>query len=691
MSGPKSSGAQPAPRRPLFRPAGLLPVVWGVAAGCAALVLDSAIALLTGASVGWTAEIAWVYLVSGAMAAGWVALLGRWLGPRLPRLPKPIEIGSLALALPYIVPLWERLDAQMHLGVVMAVVMAALALFSLAAWLLLLRRLADSLWPAATLSALTASAALTVNRNLLDAPLAPASLAADAAILLTAPALALACRRLGAVHTLCTVGAALALASSGAWWVQHDGPTDMAPTVRAAPSQERPPHVLLLTVDTLRLDVYDDVAKNTPEGQAFVDALGDAIEFTQARAPSPWTAPSVATLMTGLLPDEHGYGVRTGIEDRPLSVLPPELPTLAEGLAAHGYRTEALVANPLLFPGSGIDRGFHEYHALQDAGRTLPWMRIFALQPIRKVSRRWRSQWIRSLPYVQADRVANLATDRIRRLGDDPSPLFLWVHLMDPHAPYVRHAGLTEGLDSESPERKADRYRGEVRFTLRHATRILESLDAAGVADRTVVVFTSDHGEMFPADRHVERGADGKVRRAGHGHSLHAEVVRVPLAIRAAGPRYAALRAPATGRPDDPGTPVSLADVPPTLEDLLGVPLGLQGTPSARSLIASASPRAGRPLLLSGNEWGPRQRGLILGRWKLVHFPDGEESDRLFGLVGDPREQRDLADRRPRRVEKLLRRLVEEWAGLRPLPSAEGRAIDEETRRRLEALGYLTE
>ena len=648
-------------------------LVCGLAAGSVALVLDSALAVLTGDPVGWhtvlTGEIAVVYLVSGVLAAGLVALAARAIRRRL----RAIDLGGLALLLPYLVPLWERLDALIHIGLVAA----AATLIAVATWLLLLHRLSKSLWAAALLTALVVSAALAVNRNLLDEPLAPAALAADAAILLAAQALAVVCRRLGPGRTMAAVGAVLAVASAGSWWIGHDGPSDVASGGPATSDEAPLPHVVLLTIDTLRLDVFDDVAQNTPEGRAFVEAMDGAVFFDQARAPSPWTAPSVASLMTGLLPDEHGYGVRTGLGDRPLTALSPELPTLAEGLVEHGYRAEAIVANPLLFPGSGIDRGFHEYHALEDVGRKLPWMRIFAVQSLRKMSRQWMGQWIRRLPYVQADRVADLAERRIRRLDGESPPLFLWVHWMDPHAPYVRHAGLTE-----DPDGRPGRYRGEVRFTLRQAVRVLESLDKAGVDDQTIVIFTSDHGEMFARDRHMERDRGGETRRAGHGHSLHAEVVRVPLAIRAPQSDFA------------PSRVSSLADLSPTLEELLGVPLGLRRTSTARSLVAAESEPDERALLLSGNEWGTRQRGLVLGRWKLIHFPDGrlpgtEAPDRLFDVVRDPRERRDQADRRPGRVQELLLRLEEEWTEMQTTPSTDAQELDAETRQRLKALGYL--
>ncbi|MDA8017557.1 MAG: sulfatase-like hydrolase/transferase [Thermoanaerobaculia bacterium] len=676
---PSTEDSQPASNGREFRVPHNIPRWWlvpavGSAAGSTALVLDTALEITTGGtpigSLDLARNVVVIYLAFGVVTA-----MLAWTSTRVLR--REIALTSTfawAMLLPYLIPVWERLESILA-GLLAAIVAPAGTIL----WAGVLHRVMGKTVgrdKATLLATFSIALLLAVHRNLLPGPLEPQAIAVSAACLVAILGLAFTARARAravvAVAWVVLLTVAMFLAQGGR--IANPGER----TTTGFDESTRPPHVILLTVDTLRLDIFERVVASTPEGLAFARALSGATFFDRARAPSPWTAPSLATVMTGLLPDEHGYGVRTGSEDRPLAGLSAELPTLAEGMQAAGYRTEAFVANPILFPGSGIDRGFDVYRALEDAGRKLPWMRWSAIRPIRRATRRW----IRRLPYLPAQRVADLVERRIAAIDDaDVQPYFVWIHLMDPHAPFIHHSGLTE-----DPTSKHGRYRGEVRFTLRHVTRIVEALDAAGLWDESVAVFTSDHGEMFPHDRHEEPAPSdgGAPRRAGHGHSLHTEVVRIPLAIRTP---------EASQRAKNSRQLVSLVDLLPTLEDLLGLPLGLELTPSARSLVnqleGEQSGVADRTVTLAGNEWGPRQRGLVQGRWKLIHLPDRESGDRLYDLASDPQEQRNLSKDRPEITDELRRRLEAAWTEMRLPPSSEGSQIDEETRSRLKALGYL--
>ena len=142
-------------------------------------------------------------------------------------------------------------------------------------------------------------------------------------------------------------------------------------------AQSEKPHLVMVLVDTLRQDVFAKVVEETPEGQAFKDALAGSVWFSQAIAAAPWTTPSVGSILTGRYPQEHG------MENDPNSPLlfgvtrlDPETQTLAGHLADRGYTTAAVVTNGYLHPRSGIDRGFSEYHILRGASANHPLLEI---------------------------------------------------------------------------------------------------------------------------------------------------------------------------------------------------------------------------------------------------------------------------------------------------------------------------
>jgi len=167
------------------------------------------------------------------------------------------------------------------------------------------------------------------------------------------------------------VGAVIALALLVFSFLPIGGPPEMpggaadaadtVPPAAAAAAGERP-DVVLVSVDTLRADrlrAYGGTASLTPEMDRFAD---EGVVFGRALAASPWTVPSVASMLTGLPTPRHGAGLALG--SGPTYVRSPldgELTTLAERFAAAGYRTRAVVANGFLSPWSGMAQGFQEF------------------------------------------------------------------------------------------------------------------------------------------------------------------------------------------------------------------------------------------------------------------------------------------------------------------------------------------
>jgi arylsulfatase A-like enzyme len=359
------------------------------------------------------------------------------------------------------------------------------------------------------------------------------------------------------------------------------------------------PNVLLITIDTLRADrlgFYGYGKPTSPELDAF--AAG-AVVFEHAEASAPWTLPALASVMTGEVTSTHNcwnYG----------SVLDDSFRTLPELLLAAGYDTACVVSHLFTTSRHGLQQGF--VHT--DDSFAYP-----ETDPADSVT----SQVISDRGIRFLDQKA-AAPERV--------PWFLWLHYFDPHREYMRHAGITEDFVTPGASARGtllgDVYDGEVRYTDQHVGRVLSRLRELGLEQGTVVVLLADHGEEFD-----EHGA------LGHGHSVHVEVVRVPLAIRA--PGLAPRRVPELARQ---------IDVLPTVLELLDLPVppGLAGRSLAPALRGAALGEAGAlsELDLSGlrfDSWRTQ-------RWKLIRpGPDGPP--RLYDLAADPRETCDVAAQHP--------------------------------------------
>lgn len=438
-------------------------------------------------------------------------------------------------------------------------------------------------------------------------------------------------------------------------------PGDVAPGATESASQR--PNVLVVTVDTLRADHLSGYGYGPTTSPGIDHLLGTAVVFEDAQANSAWTLPSLASIMTSLHPTSHGcIGFRSRLVDSHV--------TLAEILANAGYRTHGIASHTFLGRAGGLQQGFQTFDdALIDAAG-------------------------RADRDVSSDRISARAVrwlEARERAGEAEPPWLLWLHYFDPHTKYLDHPGITEQFGSGNPTRAYD---GEIAFTDRAISRVLDHVDAASGGRSTLVVFASDHGEAF-----------GEHGMTEHSSSLFGEVTRIPLAIR--DERFAPRRV---------STPVESLDLLPTLLDLLG--------------IVSETPLAGRSLV-------PAMRGetlpdnailaetelsafyvadsLTLGRWKLIrdhsgalqrspdgtvrvrarHDARGAPADYLFDRTADPGEHRDVSGARPEVTERLQRELDEQLAIAKRRrhrdPAGDERDLSADERDALRALGYLEE
>jgi arylsulfatase A-like enzyme len=476
--------------------------------------------------------------------------------------------------------------------------------------------------------------------------------------------------------------AALILAAVDAsWLVRSIGETEGMALVDDS-------NVLLVTIDTLRRDhlsIYgEDEAVPTPRFDAFAE---QGILYTDAVTPLPETGPSHASMFTSLHPSTHGV-ISNG---HPLH---RGFDTIAERLAAEGYATAAFVSSFAVDSRTGLDQGFQIYDdAFMPAVHGVSEIRLVGL--LQRVIMRFGDPL--KVPWLlerSAEATNGRAIPWLRERGG--KPWFCWVHYFEPHAPYEAHAAddadgqpLPEldhrwilanerGFDytPEVIEQLRTLYGHEVSWVDAQLGVLLDTLDELELADNTLVIVTSDHGEMLGEhDYHFNH------------HSIYDEAVRIPLAIRAPACRAGIFEVDAQ---------VRVMDLAPTVLDYLRLdPL----KPSeGRELLGYAEKvrHASLPTTLIGRKTGALDRGSLLGfRTGRPHEQEGrplkyiwdldEQREMLFDLVGDPDELNDISAEHPELVEQA-RGVVTPDADRLKLERVE---IDRATEEGLRALGYM--
>ena len=402
-----------------------------------------------------------------------------------------------------------------------------------------------------------------------------------------------------------------------------------APEEERAPGAARP-NVVMISIDTLRSDRLPAYGYDGVETPAIDRLAADGVLFERAWTHANVTLPSHVSLFTGLLPPEHG--VRDNVGYR----LAEEIPTLAETLRGAGYATGGFVSSYVLRAGTGIDRGFDVY----DDGV--------------------RFETGRDLGELQRPGPETLAA-AARWLGDmEDSPFFLFLHLYEPHAPYNPPPPFADRYD--------DPYDGEVAAADAVVDDLIRRLEERGLYDDALVILLSDHGEGL-----MDHG------EMDHLILIYREVLQVPLIVKLPGAERAGERVAANAQ---------LGDVAPTVHSLVG--LGRPEVFVGTDLLAlGAGPVAGAAHRQIVSEsvyprihFGWSDLGSIVeGDLHFIESPEPE----LFRLSDDPGERNNviLEERAAaRRMRAALEAIDRSLAS--PVEN------DQEVRRRLESLGYLS-
>jgi arylsulfatase A-like enzyme/thioredoxin-like negative regulator of GroEL len=399
-----------------------------------------------------------------------------------------------------------------------------------------------------------------------------------------------------------------------------------------------PLDVVLVTWDTVRWDHVgtgaseevgpDPAPSHTPTWDRFAR---EGIRFTEARTPAPVTLSAHASILTGLDPPRHGA------RDNGIFALRATVPTLAEDFARAGYLTAAFVSAEVLHPRHGLDRGFERYDYFVH-----------------------RAERERTVPERRGDKTVDTA---LAWLASAPveRPLFLWVHLFDPHRVWKAPAPWSDRYDP---------YLAEIAFADAQTARLLDQLAGFGRLQRSLVVITSDHGEAL-----------GEHDEISHSYFAYDSTLRVPLLLWAGAKTGISL---AAGERID--GPVSLVDLAPTLRALAGLP----GRPTdGRSLVPYLAGEPTAERLLPFESVTP---AIAYGTAPIF----GVLTPQLEVWLDLPRRERFDIGRDPGQLENLYRaedepladslfaRFPRDWP-----PSGDTLDLDPATRESLAALGYV--
>jgi arylsulfatase A-like enzyme len=450
---------------------------------------------------------------------------------------------------------------------------------------------------------------------------------------------------------------------------------------RAAPAATAQPvragtgyNVVLLTIDTLRADhlgVYGYPRPTSPR----IDALArEGVVFDEAYTYWPKTRASMIMMLTGRRPSQNGYS-------KTHPVLLDFNPTIASVLREAGYRTAAIVDNANVAAQHGYAKGFETYRET------------------------WQEKDLDSeLARTAAITGAGIDFLRAQRGG---RPFFLWLHYVNPHAPYTPpppyDTAFLDGPKAEGPglhvvsgyrggihERLAvpgkrgldyyvAQYDGEIATVDQEVGKVVDALREAGQLEKTLLVLASDHGESLGEHDYY----------FDHGEDLFDPSLRIPLIVLAPGARKGTRSA----------AYASTLDLLPTILDALKVsfPPDLAGYSLLGAVTRGQAPP--RERLFAQNDFN--LRGTFDRSFKLVATPvrDADKLE-LFDRQRDPGETRNVRATRPdefrvqrRELDLYFDRMDREWVATRRLvQGAPGeRRMTPEACEQLKALGYVAQ
>ncbi|UCC22428.1 MAG: sulfatase-like hydrolase/transferase [Planctomycetota bacterium] len=391
--------------------------------------------------------------------------------------------------------------------------------------------------------------------------------------------------------------------------------------------------IVLVSIDTCRADYlgcYGFRRDTTPN----IDAVAArSVLFENVISSVPLTLPAHGSMLTGTIPPYHGMHDNLGYRLGDYNV------TIAEILKDYGFVTGAIISAFVLDSQFGVNQGFDSFND--------------------RFERPYMAGTISERKGGEATRFAIEWLDRHKT-----ERFFLFLHYYDPHTDYVP----PEPFASRFAD---DLYAGEIAYTDYCIGRVIDKLKELNLYDSTLIIITGDHGEML-----------GEHGEEDHGYFIYQSAIKVPLLFKLPGQRKAKIIKGLVG----------LIDIVPTVCGLLGIqpPEAVQGQDLSACFTRRPLSQNDRYIYtesLYATKYNANTLlGVVTDRFKYIQTTRPE----LYDLIQDPQEANNLIQQQPQRARVLQDRLKQILEQTVSRHAADSKAAsDEQTRKRLESLGYI--
>ncbi len=410
-------------------------------------------------------------------------------------------------------------------------------------------------------------------------------------------------------------------------------------------------NVILITLDTLRVDYVSAYGKGKANTPAMDGVAGEGVLFERCIAQTPLTLPSHTSILSGSYPLYHQ------IRDNGGFLVPQNLQMVSEVLQKQGVATAAFIASYVLHSKWGINQGFDTYSDAFDLSK-------FEKVSLGLVQKRAAEVLRDAEQWLLAFQEKNKANNQNNKNG---TRFFTWIHLYDPHTPY----------DPPSPYKEKyprQPYRGEVEYLDWQLGLFFEFLKQQGLYDTTLIIMAADHGESL-----------GEHGEHTHGYFIYEPTVHVPLIIRAPF-KFPVSRITNT---------VELIDIAPTILDALGIaiPVSYQG----QSLLGLMWGENNRTKNTAYTETYYPRLHFGWSELKALYYGQQEKyilapKEELYDLKADYGESENLGLKKSYQLKQArsrLQKFIREKSRDAVKPG-EAKSMDQEDLQKLAALGYLT-
>ena len=435
-------------------------------------------------------------------------------------------------------------------------------------------------------------------------------------------------------------------------------------------------NVILITIDSLRADHLSCYGYDKETAPFLCKLSQDTVFFTDAYSVGPLTRCSIPCILTGT------YSSRFPDNIIKINYLSEKRKTLAEIFKEAGYKTAGFHNNPHLASEFNYNRGFDNFEDFE--AYFYPILKLprekgphFIIKNIRLLFERVFYR----MSYLPAKEINREVLRFLKTYKDNR--LFLWIHYMDVHHPYLDHKKwkgnryarklykkMLERPDSLSKDEinaLIALYDGEISYIDFYIEELISRLKTAGLYENSLIVITSDHGDEF-----LDHGG------FSHPPKLYEELIRVPLIIRFPHDKYKRriIR-----------EPVSLLDLAPTMMDAAGIDINHDLHGESLIPIVENGMRYKERAIIS--EYGIHLFSIRKGFYKLI-YDDRTKLRELYNLKIDPKEAHNLAAKEVTILTELEKLLSDHISKIpRGQNGEEEKMYDENIKRRLRALGYV--